>query len=83
MDKTGGPAFPEIFTDHNLHNTQQYDVYSAGGMSLLDWFAGQALAGVSDASAISSQYTDKVLARHCYGLAAAMLAEKRRREKGE
>lgn len=40
MDKdTGGSAFPNITPDMN--------VVGGPGMTLLDWFAGQALAGIA------------------------------------
>ncbi len=38
--KTGGPAFPEIFTDNR---NGPPDTYSAGGMTLRDYFAAKAL----------------------------------------
>lgn len=56
---TGGPAFP--FSELNGGD------YS--GMTLRDWFAGQALAGVLDR--VSDP--DEVSAR-CYRIADAMLA---------
>lgn len=43
-----------------------------GGMSLRDWFAGQALAGLTPA-ATEHDWTLKELADHTYRLADAML----------
>ena len=75
---TGGQAF-----------ACQYSKYeNQGGMTLLDYFAGQALAGLTDrdndgiatvAKKTDSEYED-VAALYAYGIAAAMIAEKRRRE---
>jgi hypothetical protein len=43
----GGPAFPEVFTDlEGKGGAYHSNTYSAGGMTLRDWFAGQALAGL-------------------------------------
>lgn len=43
--KTGGPAFPEIFTDvkqiNDLDGTKISNVYSVGGMTLRDYFAAK------------------------------------------
>lgn len=90
----GGPAYPvertyrrrprygeegdQIVTEHN------------DGMSMLDWFAGQATVGmVAEISgeqwgAIRDGTTyplHKEVARFIYDLAEALVAEKRRREK--
>ncbi len=48
MKKTedGGPAFRSVASEvATMNGTPYADVYSFGGMSLRDWFAGQALAG--------------------------------------
>jgi hypothetical protein len=58
----GGPAFP---------TTAGQVVYSHG-MSMRDWFAGQALAGAM-ASDIPS-YSYQSIAKEAYALADAMLA---------
>ena len=66
----------------------------AWGMTLADWFAGQALMGAfagagSEGYPFSADYGDGsedpsvTVARHCYLLADAMIAEKRRREAGK
>lgn len=70
----GGPAFPVADTFHPDGQIQ----YGTNGMSLRDWFAGQALAGM-----LSSEYRpdgEGAKANWAYELADAML---RAREKGE
>ncbi len=61
-DKDGGPAFPET------------ENYGRPGMTLRDWFAGQALASVAD----NVEETVDDIADWAYRLADAML---KRREK--
>ena len=51
MDKkvSNPSAFPEIYTDEEwseTHNNFKRDTYSCGGMTLRDYFAGQALSGL-------------------------------------
>lgn len=45
----GGSAFPTATTsvDNNGQPLRPYELEAMSGMSLRDWFAGQALAGVS------------------------------------
>lgn len=58
----GGPAFP---------------VGLLGGMSLRDWFAGQALAGITTRNQLTGEtICDKV--RWCYQYADRMLAERKK-----
>ena len=62
-------AFPLVETDSCLGQP---------GMTILDWFAGQALAGV-----IADHHWSvdpELVARAAYGMAEALLAEKLRRE---
>lgn len=61
----GGPAFP----------TRGVSGIDVGGMSLRDWFAGQAMAG-SDLPSI--ELGAKLAAKQAYWLADAMLAERDR-----
>ena len=44
--------------------------YCTPGMTLRDWFAGQALAGFFTRG---NQMPDETIARQCYGIADAML----------
>lgn len=51
-DKDGGPAFPKAVPVTINDQTQDF---GQGGMSLRDWFAGQALVGIT--TAVGSQVT--------------------------
>jgi hypothetical protein len=67
---TGGPAFPSGLIDpltpedavQSLHN----------GMTLRDYFAGQALASVNLGIGVTDDFYSRT-AKHCYALADAML----------
>jgi hypothetical protein len=66
-DKTGGPAFPT--PAHNLQND---------GMSLRDYFAGQALAGgleqgVEDDMNLDWWHSTHKIAKRAYAIADAMM----------
>lgn len=52
--------------------------YENHGMSLLDWFAGQALAGIMPTLPDDCEYQEHMVARNAYKLATAMLNEKGR-----
>lgn len=78
--RDGGPAFPgKRCIGHDVMNeTPIYEHPS--GMTLLDWFAGQALAGEMETG--KPTFGDAlVIAKRCYGFADAMLAERERRMK--
>jgi hypothetical protein len=65
MDKkidNGGPAFPNPSGDDRDNN----------GMTLRDWFAGQALAGVS-ANDVAGRWTVQTAAAWSYAQADAMI----------
>ncbi len=87
-EKDGGAAFPVITTElkryhDDTHNADHYigNVSSVGGMSLRDWFAGQALAGimansdylVSARDGSKGHRVDVVIASNAYDIADAML----------
>ena len=55
--------------------------YQASDMTLCDWFAGQALAGMA-AHPNSMKGTKQETSGDAYAVADAMIAEKRRREGG-
>ena len=63
MSNTGGPAFPT--------GTGGNTPYS-NGMTLRDYFAGQAMAAVNLGIGVSDEYYRKT-AKHCYAVADAML----------
>ncbi len=79
---TGGPAFPslDIYEGYN-RDRNEYEVKSETtcGMTMRDWFAGQALIGLAASmnSAMRRKYTDGVAdgreARLAYRIADAML----------
>jgi len=85
-DKTGGPAFARPASEWDMKKSQcgcmldQQD-----GMTLLDYFAGQALAGIVDHMTAGYRLCHekedrKRLATNAYDIAVDMLAEKNRRE---
>lgn len=76
--KDGGAAFPTIPPVGSQVAGSGYP-YPEEGMTLLDWFAGQELSKIErcDVGDIVSAY-DRV-AKHCYTMAQAMIAEKHRR----
>jgi hypothetical protein len=63
----GGPAFP-VPDSHHANGQVQY---GANGMTLRDWFAGQALAGLIADPSRDGSADDR--ARYAYAYAAAML----------
>ena len=69
--KDGGPAFP-------VANTDSFET----GMTLRDWFAGQALAGIAATPRIPSQRPGETIieahARWAYEAADEMLKERER-----
>jgi hypothetical protein len=66
----GGQAFP--VADQGMHGSY--------GMSLRDWFAGQALSGVHVDGWLTPEDL-QALSAWCYAIADAMLAERERRSK--
>ncbi len=62
----GGSAFPLLVSDYPLKN----------GMSLRDYFAGQALAGMFGDATRSGEF--EAYARDAYRAADAMIAERRK-----
>ncbi|MBN9073974.1 MAG: hypothetical protein J0H34_20730 [Rhizobiales bacterium] len=71
----GGPAFPLAYTETNAYGVEFPCTYP--GMSMRDWFAGQALAGMlADPTAHSMIKDDASAATFCFRQADAMLAER-------
>lgn len=66
----GGSAFPIADTVHSNGQVQ----YGSSGMSLRDYFAGQALAGYLSITPTLDNATESVMAHWCYANADAMLA---------
>lgn len=74
----GGPAFPLPFVEGK--DRDGYTTYTTaddidhGGMSLRDWFAGQALGALLDPTIVrASQSDENDIAEMAYELADAML----------
>ena len=86
---TGGPAYP-ISRAHFAQAGEMLSSDWVSGMTLLDYFAGQALASLDAATCVAMleqaqarQITpEHSMALYCYDIAEAMIAEKRRREAG-
>ena len=77
--KDGGSAFPMIESDY--HGDGRVFHFSVGGMTLRDWFAGQALAGhLTHAIPISTvpenMLPEEYRAQWAYRQADAMIAER-------
>lgn len=68
----GGPAFPfvEPVTECSVST----------GMTLRDWFAGQAVSGLLACPKIDPKAMPKDYAKAAYGVAEAMLAERAKAE---
>lgn len=66
---TGGPAFASMAMGASAVHKQE-------GMSLRDYFAGQALAGISSDEGSIIHETHEEMATWCYKQADAMLAKR-------
>jgi hypothetical protein len=86
MSKTndGGPAFARPGFESELAG-RDYDGAPQSGMTLLDYFAGQALAGLlafsPKGSRADDQYERGVAAEEAYDYAEAMVREREKRAK--
>lgn len=65
--KNGGPAFPRPVTEWNAGQP---------GMTLRDWFAGQALAGIMAGWPANERISEARAAEISYHAADAMIAER-------
>ena len=77
-EDNGGSAFPEVFTDEKWSETNmnyKRDVYSAGGMTLRDYFAAKAFERLVQAHIDQSidDLSKPDIAREAYSYADAML----------
>jgi len=89
--KDGGPAFPlGVVTSGNTSHVVYPAEQEARGMSLRDYFAGQALMAVHQFAFVSDSRTDRLLvseadrmgslARTAYAIADALIAERAKAE---
>lgn len=74
IDDDGGGAFP-----YSEKNDDGSHLCTYGGMSIRDWFAGQALAG----AAVAEGWSAGTAATRAYAMADAMLAERAKLRSGE
>lgn len=72
--KDGGPAFPEVLTQQEDLN-HSFEVYSKGGMTLRDYFAAQAVGGLTANGGIAVMKPSDYAANG-YLIADAMLKER-------
>lgn len=72
----GGPAWGRQYGEVVLEDGHQVGIGPQDGMTLRDWFAGQALAGVLNWS--EAFYNPSHAVEWAYGLADAMLAERKK-----
>lgn len=72
----GGPAFPGEYVSKRLDgNPNEWRYFP--GMTLRDWFAGQALAGMlAEASTVNPYGNEYRIAKQSYDIADAMLTER-------
>jgi hypothetical protein len=74
--KDGGPAFPPsiaIDTSGDMYSSADF---GAHGMSLRDYFAGQALAGLAYLNHLRSDRDAERIAEEAYAYASAMLSQR-------
>jgi hypothetical protein len=68
----GGPAFPMPG-----HESKGYEYATQDGMSLRDWFAGQALARLADIEHVGKDGDFSACGEFAYRFADAMLAARK------
>ncbi len=74
----GGPAFPHSHDWGWSEKTKRYEASGQPGMTLRDWFAGQALAEQTKFAVSSSEQYDA--AKRCYALADAMIVARKEKQ---
>ncbi len=73
----GGPAFPAcIPIEHSEEQGKDYPNYSESGMTLRDWFAGQALASMG--KLLPEVWNEHDCGKIAYVIADAMLKARQR-----
>ena len=73
MSKTGEYAFPKSRTENGLDENIQT------GMTLRDWFAGQALTGIiSSCEYTTTAINDDTIAKWAFKLADLMIEERKK-----
>jgi hypothetical protein len=72
----GGPAYPSIYEQQGGNDSGSAVFFSNPGMSLRDYFAGQALAGYSSLDFVYQNIGHPAVAQMAYDAADAMLSER-------
>lgn len=73
----GGSAFPTTESHESINFPGQRDVYASAGMTLRDYFAGQALAGLLAGEWPGKAWKDGGVSKESYEIADAMLAARK------
>ena len=73
MKKHGGPAFARCGSNYNDENGPTYSL-SSTGMTLRQWYAGQALSGIRGDTSAAEIMAPPKLAKWCFEMADAMIA---------
>jgi hypothetical protein len=74
MKDQGGPAYPQHYVEKGFRGDMETgEVYGEGGLTMRDYFAGQALAGMVSSMADDPHIPWKEGARACYMVADAMI----------
>ena len=77
----GGPAFPHSSQPLDAQGNPICENHSEWGMSLRDWFAGQALNGwLASFESEDGSPKAKGVAELCFSIADAMIAESQKQE---
>lgn len=85
-DRSLQEAIDALITQHHKQGGYVHPIVGSGyaipGMTLLDYFAGEAMITAYSSSSLVTDADNlpEVLAARCYDFAQAMVAEKRRRE---
>jgi hypothetical protein len=70
----GGPAFPATCSSDGIPLAVSYPESQVSGMTLRDYFAGQALMGILNNAGCFANMKDSDVAENAYHAADAMLA---------